>query len=65
MRYGGAIFHVSGGLFRQQKVIKVQVTAAIIFGISTGFLEEGGYIHFNFAFDEDVFKIADSQLRTP
>ena len=30
MRYGGAIFQVSGGLFRHQKVIKVQVTAAII-----------------------------------
>ena len=65
MWYGGAIFQVSDVLFRHQKVIKVQVTVTLISGISTGFLEEGGHIHFNFVFYEDVFKITDSQLRTP
>ena len=44
---------------------------ALISGISAGFLEgsrseaqeEGGRIHFNFAFDENVFKNAYNQLR--
>ena len=44
---------------------------ALISGISAGFLEgarseaqeEGGRIHFNFAFDENVFKDAYNQLR--
>ena len=44
---------------------------ALISGISAGFLEgsrseaqeEGGRIHFNFAFDENVFQDAYNQLR--
>jgi len=47
------------------------VAEALISGISEGFLEaarsesqeEGGRIHFNFAFDENVFKNAYNQLR--
>jgi hypothetical protein len=47
------------------------VAAALISGISAGFFEgaksgaqeEGGRIHFNFAFDENVFKNAYKQLR--
>jgi hypothetical protein len=51
-------------------VTKVQVAEALISSISTGFLEEkgeyiskGGQIHFNFAFDENVFKKDHNQLR--
>jgi hypothetical protein len=44
-------------------VTKDEVAAALISGISAGFLEEGVRIHFNFAFDENVFKIADNRLR--
>ena len=48
-----------------------QVAEALISGISEGFVEtgrsasqeEGGRIHFNFAFDENVFKNAYKQLR--
>jgi hypothetical protein len=47
------------------------VAAALISGISAGFLEgarseeheEGGRIHFNFAFDENVFKNAYDELK--
>ncbi len=49
---------------------KVEVAAALISGISAEFLEEkgeyiskGGRIHFNFAFDENVFKDAYNELR--
>jgi hypothetical protein len=49
----------------------LQVAAALISGISAGFLEgarseaqeEGGRIHFNFAFDENVFKNAYNELK--
>ena len=63
---------MSGGLFRHAEVTKVEVVVmALISGISAGFLEgaksgaqeEGGRIHFNFAFDENVFKNAYKQLR--
>ena len=48
-----------------------QVAEALISGISEGFVEtarsesqeEGGRIHFNFAFDENVFKNAYDELK--
>ena len=57
------LFQVSGGRYRHKGVTKDEVAAALISGISAGFLEEGVRIHFNFAFDEDAFKIADTRLR--
>ena len=65
------LFQVSGGRYRHKGVTKDEVAAALISGISAGFLEgaksgaqeEGGRIHFNFAFDENVFKNAYDELK--
>ena len=58
-------------LFLRISPTHYQVAEALISGISAGFLEgatieaqeEGGRIHFNFAFDENVFKNAYNLLR--
>jgi hypothetical protein len=65
------IFQVSGGIFIHSDVTKVEVAEALISGISEGFhegarngaQEEGGRIHFNFAFDDNVFQNAYNQLK--